>query len=301
MMQRHGSKIHSTDSKKQGSEILSNDINLAERNSREKSNPPSDVIQWLVETGHGVLSTISSKEGIENYPISSVVPFAITPEGKPYILIAGIAAHTKNLSENSKSTLFVSHPNPEGDPQSFWRASIIGNFKQVKTTPSSSDEDAALGNSILVTDEEEEMMLTRYRAQVPNADAYLKTHNFSFWLMDEIIKIRYIAGFGRICWIEGDEYLSKDIHPTFESSKLESIEHMNEDHVDAMIDIYDGYHGKRSTSVTMTDIDSRGVFLQCQDSNHSFYVPFKKTISEEELRVAIIGLVKQARIQIKAR
>ncbi len=280
---------------------MSNDINLAERNSREKSDPPSDVIQWLVETGHGVLSTISSNKETEDYPISSVVPFAITPEGKPYILIAGIAAHTKNLSENSKSTLFVSHPNPEGDPQSFWRASIIGNFKEVKTTQASSEKNAALGNTILVTNEEEEMMLTRYRAQVPNADAYLKTHNFSFWLMDEIIKIRYIAGFGRICWIEGDEYLSKDIHPTFQSSKLESIEHMNEDHVDAMIDIYDGYHNKSSTSVTMTDLDSRGVFLQCQDSTHSFYVPFGKTIAEDELRVAIIGLVKHARVQIKAR
>jgi len=280
---------------------LSNDVDLAERNSRDKSNPPADVIQWLVETGHGVLSTISSNKGTEDYPISSVVPFAITPEGKPYILIAGIAAHTKNLMENNKSTLFISHPNPEGDPQSFWRASIIGNFKEVKTTQASSEKNAALGNTILVTNEEEEMMLTRYRAQVPNADAYLKTHNFSFWLMDDIIKIRYIAGFGRICWIEGDEYLSKDIHPTFQSSKLESIEHMNEDHVDAMIDIYDGYHNKTSSSVTMTDLDSRGVFLQCQDSSHCFYVPFGKTIAEDELRIAIIGLVKQARVQIKAR
>ena len=281
---------------------MSNDSELAERNSREKSDPPSDVVQWLVETGHGVLSTISSNEGTEDYPISSVVPFAITPEGKPYILIAGIAAHTKNLRQNNKSTLFISHPNPEGDPQSFWRASIIGNFKEVKTIASSSDKaEVALGKTMIVTEEEEEMMLIRYRAQVPNADAYLKTHNFSFWLMDDIIKIRYIAGFGRICWIEGDEYLSNEIHPTFQSSKLESIEHMNDDHVDAMIDIYDGYHGKTSSSVIMTDLDSRGVFLQCQDSIHSFYVPFGKTIAEDELRVAIIKLVKQARAQIKAR
>ena len=280
---------------------MSNDNELAERNSREKSNPPLDVIQWLVETGHGVLSTISSNKGTEDYPIASVVPFAITPEGKPYILIAGIAAHTKNLRQNNKSTLFISHPNPEGDPQSFWRASIIGNFKEVKTTATLDGEGTDSETTVIVTDLEQDMMLTRYRAQVPNADAYLKTHNFSFWLMDDIVKIRYIAGFGRICWIEGDEYLSKDIHPTFESSKLESIEHMNEDHVDAMVDIYDGYHGKTSSSVTMTDLDSRGVFLQCQDSIHSFYVPFGKTIAEDELRIAIIGLVKQARVQIKAR
>ena len=159
---------------------MSNEIELAERNSREKSNPPSDVVQWLVETGHGVLSTISSMEGIENYPTSSVVPFAITPEGKPYILIAGIAAHTKNLSNNNKSTLFISHPNPEGDPQSFWRASIIGNFKQVKTDESSSSSEGVTSeNTVIVTEEQEKAMLIRYRTQVPNADTYLKTHNFS--------------------------------------------------------------------------------------------------------------------------
>ena len=53
--------------------------------------------------------------------------------------------------------------------------------------------------------------------------------------------------------------------------------------------------------IESTQQNSTEVFLQCQDSNESFYVPFGKTIAEDEIRVAIIGLVKQARIQIKAR
>ena len=144
-------------------------------------------------------------------------------------------------------------------------------------------------------------MLIRYCAQVPNAKAYLKTHDFSFWLMDEIIKIRYIAGFGRICWIDGEEYLGESIQPSMESVKKGSIEHMNDDHVDAMIDIFDGHFGKKSSEVLMQELDSRGIFLQCQDSKDSKYVPFNKTIDSDQLRHAIIDLVKVSRKLINGR
>ena len=53
--------------------------------------------------------------------------------------------------------------------------------------------------------------------------------------------------------------------------------------------------------IDSTQQNSTEVFLQCQESNHRFYVPFGKTIAEDELRIAIIGLVKHARVQIKAR
>ena len=97
---------------------------------------------------------------------------------------------------NQKSSLFISHPNPEGDPQSYWRACLVGKFKEVVVA---NDAGNHSDDVVEVTVEDQEAMLTRYKAQVPNADAYLKTHNFSFWLMDEIISIRYIAGFGKIC------------------------------------------------------------------------------------------------------
>jgi len=124
----------------------------------------------------------------------------------------------------------------------------------------------------------------------------LKTHNFSFWSMDEIISIRYIAGFGKICWIDGDEYLSATVQPSLDEVKSGSIEHMNDDHVDAMVDIYNAHFTKKSTIVHMDDLDSRGIFLQCMESNHQVYIPYGKTITSDELRVSIIDLVKQARI-----
>ena len=272
--------------------MADDEISLAEENSRRNENPAKNVLQWMIDVGHGVLSTLSVKREISNFPLSSVVPFAINDDGKPYILIASIAAHTKNLKANGDSSLFISHPQPEGDPQSYWRACLIGKFKEVTTAdkpPESTHE------MVHITAEEQETMLTRYRTQVPAADMYLKTHNFSFWIMDEIISIRYIAGFGKICWIDGQEYLSQIVQPNLDDVKSGSIEHMNDDHVDAMVDIYNAHYEKSSEVVHMSNLDSRGIFLECKESNHHVYIPYGKTITSDELRVSIIGLVMQAR------
>ena len=291
---KNGWKKPLASSSKMGHDRMSSDeILAAEINSRKNENPAKNVLQWMIDVGHGVLSTISVKDEISEFPLSSVVPFAINHDGKPYILIASIAAHTKNLIKDQRSSLFISHPNPEGDPQSYWRACLIGKFKEVIVAEDDSEHSDAV---VSVSSEQQEAMLTRYKAQVPNADAYLKTHNFSFWSMDEIISIRYIAGFGKICWIGGDEYLSATVQPSLDEVKSGSIEHMNDDHVDAMVDIYNAHFTKNSAVVHMDDLDSRGIFLQCMESNHQVYIPYGKTITSDELRVSIIDLVKQARI-----
>ena len=40
---------------------------------------------------------------------------------------------------------------------------------------------------------------------VPASDGYFKTHDFHFWRMKQVEQVRYIAGFGRICWFDGQE------------------------------------------------------------------------------------------------
>lgn len=273
--------------------MTDSEIKIAENNSRESENPAQNVLQWLIDVGHGVLSTLATKSEIQDFPLSSVVPYAINNEGKPYILIASIAAHTRNLTANPNSSLFISYPNPSGDPQSHWRVCLVGKFKQVFAIDDELNSNSS--NGVFVSQDELELMLTRYRAQVPSADAYLKTHNFSFWIMDEIISIRYIAGFGKICWIDGGEYLSKTVQTNFDDVKKESIEHMNDDHIDAMNDIYNAHYGKSSSNVQMDDLDSRGIFLQCMETKHKVYIPYGKSIEKDELRVSIIDLVKDAR------
>jgi len=214
----------------------------AEKIARRESDPVKDVQQWLEEVHYGTLSTISQTEGLEGFPIGSIVPFAVDRDGMPYILIAEIAAHTKNLLGTNKMNLFIRHPAPEGDPQTNWRASVAGHMKRiVSPRKSESFSEEHLQDCIHVSTEEEQILLARYAERVPNAERYLNVHNFSFWKLDTIAKIRYIAGFGRICWIEGSE-MEDTSNAGFEDIKQSSIEHMNEDHEDSMITLCEGAH-----------------------------------------------------------
>ena len=276
-----------------------NSENHAHNLAHKNEDPASNVAQWLEDVHQGTLSTISTVTGLEGYPHGSIVPFAISKDGCPYILVAEIAAHTKNLLGSSKACLFISHPEPSGDPQSHWRASIIGNFSRIVSPSRISDlSPEKLENSIQVSEEEEESMLIRYCQRVPKAESYLKTHNFYFWKMNNIERVRYIAGFGKICWIEGDELLSSISDPEIENVKGESVEHMNEDHEDAMITICEGIHGFKPKSVKMTDLDSGGIMMVSQEPTKSIYTSFNKRIKADDLRVEIIKLVKKARSNI---
>ena len=93
-----------------------------------KGNPALDVRKWLQICTHATFGTINSKKSVAGFPMGSIVPFCVDHLGRPIILIAGIAAHTRNLKADNRGTLFIHDPNASGDPQSSWRASLIGRF-----------------------------------------------------------------------------------------------------------------------------------------------------------------------------
>ena len=272
---------------------------IAEILANKTESPAENVAQWLEDVHHGTLCTISNVEGIEGFPYGSIVPFAIDRDGHPYILVAEIAAHTKNLLNSSKSCLFISHPEPSGDPQSHWRASIIGNFSRI-VSPSRVNElsPEKLEHSIQIPEEEEENMLVRYCQRVPQAESYLKTHNFFFWKMNNIERVRYIAGFGKICWIEGDEFIQAVSDSEIEEIKHSAVEHMNEDHEDAMITICEGIHKFKPKSIKITDLDSGGIMMASEEPKKSVYTSFNKRIKADDLRIEIVNLVKEARSKL---
>jgi hypothetical protein len=270
----------------------------AEKNARKKNEPAHDVMQWMEEVHHGTLSTLSCKDDLEGFPIGSIVPFAVDVDGMPYILIAEIAAHTKNLINSNKMNLFISHPEPKGDPQSFWRASIVGSMKRVVSSRKmESFDEQHLNDCLIVSEEQEQILLARYAERVPNARQYLNVHNFSFWKIDSIEKVRYIAGFGRICWIEGHE-MTPTVDEELLESKAYSIEHMNEDHEDSMVTLCEGAHGFKPEGVEMLDLDSRGILMRTRGPEQMIFSSFGKIIKASDLRVEIVKLIKKARANI---
>ncbi len=255
--------------------------------------PADDVRQWLQDVHSATLSTLSLSEGIEGFPACSVVPFALDEEGAPFILIARIAAHTRNLLSDNRASLFIRQGRESGDPQSQWRATLTG-FMERLVVEGSKGSEAPTDYEVVISREEFEALKARYRERVPKSDTYFATHDFGFWRMRRVKKVRYIAGFGRICWFNG-AHLLKGIPQDLTSVSEGAIEHMNEDHVDALELLCKVHHNLTPENVRMVTLDSRGFFMKHAGPPGLLYTSFGKEIDAEGLRHAFVKLTQDAR------
>ena len=269
------------------------EITSASRNAK-RQNPAQDVRQWLQDVHAATLGTLSVKADLLGFPTNSVVPFALDQDGRPFILIARIAAHTHNLKGDNRCSLFIRHDGVGGDPQSRWRATLVGYMDRLTTRASGPDGEAA-ENEMVISKEEFAELKARYRERVPASDGYFGTHDFNFWRMNRIEKVRYIAGFGRICWFDGHELISEPQPDDLAAVAEGAIEHMNDDHVDALELVSRHLHGVEPEGIQMTGLDRRGFFCTQSGSPGLIYTSFGYEISAETLRSAMVGVTKRAR------
>jgi putative heme iron utilization protein len=247
---------------------------IAAREAAREEDPAGDARRWLLETLAGTLCTTSVKRGLEGYPFGSVVPFALTPDGRPFIFTATIATHTANLRKDPRGSLFVRQPNLEGDPQKGWRITVMGRWQQIDRS-----------------DPDWEALHARYTERVPFADGYDQTHDFSYWRMEHVDKVRYIGGFGKICWIEGDEILRD---PTLPGAQR-AIDHMNEDHVENMLEMCRGLYDLAPEDARMTAVTRDGFLVRTRGPERLLYFPFGREVDGAGLRVAVVDVLRRAR------
>ena len=147
---------------------------------------------------------------VAGYPFGSVAPYCLNRAGEPLILISDIAQHTKNIIADERVSLIAMERDAD-DQQTVGRVTYLGNARKLDA----SDTDSA----------------ERYYSFFPQSRDYHKTHGFDFYRI-EPVRIRYIGGFGKIYWIEKDDFLKSNPF-TFEEEKR-MIDHMNVDHLDAI-------------------------------------------------------------------
>ena len=138
--------------------------------------------------------------------------------------------------------------------------------------------------------------MARYIERVPKAKSYSLTHDFNFWRMNEIKSIRYIAGFGRICWITGTDYLALTEARQFDKIKEGARVHMNEDHHHNLQEICKAFYQVEPTKISMTSLDLNGFLMQDTDLNQFYYCSFSKVIEKAtEFKSEIIKVLGKAR------
>jgi putative heme iron utilization protein len=212
----------------------------------------------------GVLSTHSVD--VEGYPFGSITPYVVGYDGEPVMLISDIAQHTRNIKRNNKVSLTV-FDRYEHDPQAASRLTWIGDAELINP-----HDDGARG---------------RYLRYFPSAQSYFETHDFSFYRI-HLRRARFIGGFGEIYWVEPREMLAEN---PFRQTESGIIEHMNQDHRQALFHYSKTLLGVDGEDVTMTGIDGEGFDMLA--GKQKLRIDFRSAISTtEEARAALVELAR---------
>ena len=187
---------------------------------------------------YGVLSTLSKK--LDGYPFGSIAPYLVDHDGSLLILISTLAEHTKNILQNPRVSL-ITHDQLNPHIQTQGRVTVVGNAE-------------------LETDRESSGL--RYLRYFPEAQDYFSMHDFSFYRIRPVA-IRYIGGFGRIHWVDIENYAAQP-YPLIEQES-DVIEHMNSDHQDTMRNCCQHYHQYTALDVTMLGIDLDGFDVRADE------------------------------------
>jgi hypothetical protein len=243
----------------------------------------SEALQFLRTTQNGVLSTHSEK--FAGYPFGSVAPFVLNHSGQPVILISSIAEHTKNIMANPKVSLLVFAG--DDDLQASARLTIIG--------------------EAIKMDKENMDLRARYLRYFPQAESYFSMHDFSFYRI-AIAQTRYIAGFGKMGWMAGDELANDDMatESPLASQETAIIEHMNADHVHSLIAYCKHFHAIEVSHAQMLGIDSGGfdvkvnlttIDLATGTKTKLIRFNFEQPIHDaQSARLALVGMSKAAKV-----
>lgn len=145
--------------------------------------PISEIRQLLEKSDNGMLST-HAKE-MPGYPFGSVVPYCLDSHHMPIVLLSNIAQHYHNIQANPKVSLLVVEAGSE-DVQMAKRATWVADVQPVAN--------------------DDEVTISKYYQSFPFSYGYHTTLGFYFFRLIPA-RICYIAGFGKIHWYEGKDWL----------------------------------------------------------------------------------------------
>lgn len=215
----------------------------------------------FLQESFGILSTISLD--VPGYPFGSITPYCADRQCRPIIYISRIAQHTRNILADSRVSLTVFDNSGDDDVQARGRITCIANARPL--------------------DEEEHDVRERYFRYFPSARQYAETHDFEFFWLD-LVRVRYIGGFGQIYWIEPSEFMTANPFSAAQESRI--IQHMNDDHRDALM------HYAGRSSVAMIGIDAEGfdVLQSGKKVRFAFEAPVR---TMDDARQALIAMAKR--------
>lgn len=216
---------------------------------------------------YGVLSTLSKK--FDGYPFGSITPYLVDHDGSLLILISTLAEHTKNILHDPRASL-ITHDQRDPHIQTQGRVTVVG--------------DAA-------PEPDRKQAGRRYLRYFPEAQTYFAMHDFSFYRIRPVA-IRYIGGFGRIHWVDMENYAVQP-YPLIEQES-DVIAHMNTDHQDALRNYCRHFHQCAALDVAMLGIDLDGFDVRADGKVLRFDFA-QPVIDADQARTALVEMARAAK------
>jgi putative heme iron utilization protein len=204
-------------------------------------------------------------------PYASLVLFAVDVDASPLLLLSDLAQHSRNIAFDPRISLLIDATEGHPDPLTGSRLTLIG--CAMKT-----DDPRRLG---------------RFVSHHPSSADYAGFRDFHLYRV-VVDRAHLIAGFGRIDWIHGDNFLFALDAGALAAAESEILKHMNTDHRDTIQHYAHGLLGRGGTGWQMTGIDPEGMDLRC-DGETARYQFGMRVLTPEAARAALVQLSSAAR------
>lgn len=226
----------------------------------------------------GVLTTLDRQDG---WPYGSLVELAPLPEtGQACLLLSTLADHTQNILQDPRVSLLLTPPWPDPEPLARPRVSILGTLARAD-------------------DEAKPSLAQRYLEVHPQAQGYIQFKDFHLYML-VVERVRFIAGFGRMGWLDAAQYSDAQPDP-LASAAAGIIAHMNDDHEHNMIQYAQAFGELPWVAhARMVAIDSLGfdLFVSSADKLKTQTLSFGFTAAASSPQLArkqLVQLAQEAR------
>jgi putative heme iron utilization protein len=222
----------------------------------------------------GALATLMARSGD---PYCSLANVATHADGSPILLISRLALHTQNILADARISLMLDE-RAEGDPLEGSRIMLAGRAEEA------SGDDVA-------------MLRRRYLNAHPSAEAFVDFKDFSFFRI-RLHAAHLVAGFGRIVDLKPEQFLTEisDAGALLDAEQG-AVEHMNEDHRDAINLYATKLLGADLADWRCTGCDPDGVDMQAETATLRLDFPERVT-GPGELRKMLVKLADEARARL---
>jgi heme iron utilization protein len=193
------------------------------------------------------------------HPYVSLVTVAAMPDGRPVLLLSGLALHTQNLQADARASLLFDAASLAGDPLAGGRVTLIG--RMVAAAPAA-----------------RERFLNRH----PAARQYADFGDFAFYEL-AVERAHFIGGFGRIVRLTGAQMVNAvDDAAALVAAEADIIAHMNADHA-AALNLYATHAGAPpapGSNWRLVGCDPEG--LDLLNGEHALRVAFDQRVTKPD-------------------